>query len=71
MDNFLTYFQIFISLCLIGAILLQTPGGGLGTVFGGGGQSYRSKRGVEKFVFYLTIFLSILFLVSSVLNLVV
>ena len=71
MKNYLTFFQIFISISLIIAILLQTPGGGLGSIFGSGGELYRSKRGVEKIVFYLTIGLTALFLVSSVLNLII
>lgn len=71
MRNYLPFFQIFISLSLIIAILLQSQGGGLGTVFGSRGEFYRSKRGVEKIVFYLTIALSLLFLISSILNLVV
>ena len=71
MKNYLTFFQIFISISLIFAILFQTPGGGLGSIFGSGGEFYRSKRGVEKIVFYLTIGLAALFLVSSILNLIV
>lgn len=70
MKNYLTYFQIFVSIFLIASILLQTPGGGLGSIFGGGGEFYRSKRGMEKLVFYLTIGLAALFLISSVLNLI-
>jgi len=71
MKNYLIFFQIFISISLIVAVLLQTPGGGLGGLFGSGGEFYRSKRGMEKIVFYLTIGLTILFLISSVLNLIV
>jgi len=66
MKNYLIFFQIFISISLIVAVLLQTPGGGLGGLFGSGGEFYRSKRGMEKIVFYLTIGLTILFLISSV-----
>ena len=43
------------------AILLQARGTGLGVTFGGGGNVYRTKRGVEKKLFQLTILLSILF----------
>lgn len=71
MKNYLSFFQILISLSLIVAILLQSQGGGLSSVFGARGEFYRSKRGVEKLVFYLTIMLSLLFLISSVLNLIV
>lgn len=70
MNQGLTFFQIFISACLIVAILLQSSGGGLGGLFGPSGEFYRSKRGVEKLVFYLTIILAVLFLISSILNLI-
>lgn len=65
--GFFTLFQIIISLFLIGAILLQAQGGGLGSTFGGSGF-YASKRGVEKVVLIMTVFLVVLFFVSSILN---
>jgi len=71
MSNYLIFFQIFVSILLIITILLQTPGAGLGTVFGGGGEFYRSKRGMEKIIFYLTIGLAILFLLTSILSLTI
>ena len=71
MKIYLTFFQIFVSALLIIAILLQSQGGGLGSAFGGQGEPYRSKRGMEKLVFYSTIGLAVLFFVSSILNLVV
>lgn len=70
MKVYLIFFQIFVSISLIVAILLQAPGGGLGSILGGGGEFYRSKRGMEKLIFYLTICLVVLFLISSVLNLI-
>lgn len=42
--------QIIIAVLLIGSILLQAQGGGLSPAFGGGGEMYRSKRNVEKFL---------------------
>ena len=56
--------QILISAFLIGAILLQKQGGGLGATFGGS-SSYHTKRGVEKGLFYLTIALASVFIVLS------
>lgn len=67
MNPFIAVIQIVISLLLIGAILLQAQGGGLGSAFGGSGY-YSSKRGVEKVVLWLTIVLSIFFFVFSILN---
>lgn len=65
MINLLPVAQIFVALLLSGAILLQAKGTGLGTTFGGGGEFYRSKRGIEKALFYITIILAALFLVLS------
>lgn len=59
---FLNILQIIIAILLIAAILLQSRGSGLGSVFGGEGNIYRTKRGLEKSLFIFTIILSILFL---------
>lgn len=53
--------QILFALLLIGAILLQAKGTGLGQAWGGGGEFYRSKRGLEKILFWVTVGLAILF----------
>ncbi|MEM4230503.1 MAG: preprotein translocase subunit SecG [Candidatus Pacearchaeota archaeon] len=58
--------QILIAVLLIGSILLQMQGSGLSKTFGGGGgEFYRSKQSMEKFLFWITIFLAILFGLSS------
>ena len=56
-----------IAILLIITVLLQNRSGGLGTVFGGsgGGEFYRSKRGLEAFLYNGTIILGILFAVVS------
>src|SRR3989344_5662337 len=53
MRNLLFWVQIVVSILLIAAILLQQKGGGLGAAFGGDGQVYRSRRGIEKSLFIL------------------
>jgi len=50
---------------LIGSILLQNRAEGLGKMFGGGGEVFRTKRGLEKFLYYFTIFLIIVLVVMS------
>ncbi|HZE86660.1 MAG TPA: preprotein translocase subunit SecG [Methylomirabilota bacterium] len=65
--NILTVAQIIISVLIVVAILLQAPEGGLSPVFGGGGEMYRSKRSVEKFLIVATVILSILLVTLSVL----
>jgi len=62
MNKLLSILQIITSLALIVVVLLQAQGTGLGGLFGGGGEEYRSKRGLEKMLFYATIVLSVLFL---------
>lgn len=60
--------QIIISLVLVGLILIQGKGKGLSFDFGGLGESYSSKRGVEKIVFLATIVLAGLFLLGAIAN---
>jgi len=52
-----------LSVVLVALILLQNRGGGLGTVFGGGGgETFRTRRGAEKLIFYSTIFTVVLWI---------
>jgi len=60
--------QLVSGVLMAGAILLQNRGTGLGAAFGGEGNAYRSKRGLEKFLSQATIVLAIVFLVTSLLN---
>ncbi len=67
-----TYFnvaQIVLAVALILVILLQVRGGGLGGIFGQPDAVYRTKRGLEKTLFQLTVALVVLFVVLSVITL--
>lgn len=66
MQTYLNIAQIVLSVALILAILLQVRGGGLGGIFGQPDSVYRTKRGVEKTLFQLTIILVVLFIIISV-----
>ena len=57
--------QIIFAIILIGSILLQSKGTGLGAAFGGSGAIYRTKRGAEKIIFYATIGAAVLFFAVS------
>lgn len=59
--------QLIIAILLIVSILMQNRGGGLSSVFGGGGNVYMTKRGFEKKLFIATIVLSALFFSVSLL----
>ena len=61
--------QIVLSIALILVVLLQVRGGGLGGIFGQPDTVYRTKRGVEKTLFQLTIVLVVLFLIISIVTL--
>jgi len=67
----LTLILVVVSVGLIGLVVIQAKGTGLGSSFGGSGESYRSKRGVEKIVLYGTIALVALFATISIALLVV
>ena len=69
MEKVIFFSQITVSVLLVAAILLQNRGSGLSAVFGGGGNIYRTKRGLEKGLFSLTIILVILFVAIGIANL--
>lgn len=71
MRNLLLWAQMAVSVLLVAAVLLQQKGVGLGSTFGGSGQIYRSKRGLEKTLFISTIALAFLFTLIAILNLVI
>lgn len=59
--------QILVSVALICTILFELHGGGLGGIFGQADSVYRTRRGVEKTLFRLTIILVIIFVILAVL----
>lgn len=61
--------QIVISILLVTSILLQAPGTGLSPVFGGGGESFRTKRSAQKFLIIITVTLAALLAILSVIQL--
>ncbi len=68
MDFALNIIQIALAVILIILILMQSRGSGLGGVFGGEGNVYQTKRGVEKIVFISTIITAALFLGVALFN---
>ena len=66
MQTYLSVAQIVLSITLILVMLLQVRGGGLGGIFGQPDTVYRTKRGVEKTLFQLTIALVVLFIIISI-----
>ncbi|MFH1225992.1 MAG: preprotein translocase subunit SecG [bacterium] len=66
---YLSIIQVITAILLVIAILLQSRGSGLGLAFGGDGNVYRTKRGMEKTLHLATIILSIIFLGIALANL--
>ncbi len=62
--------QIILSVAVILFILLQVRGAGLGSAFGGSsaGSVFKTRRGVERLIFNLTITFVVLFAIISVLS---
>ena len=70
MRNVIAIVQIIISILLAAAILLQQRGTGLSATFGGEGNIYRTKRGLEKVIFAATIVLAVIFFASALANII-
>ena len=68
MHTYLNIAQIVLSVAIILVVLLQVKGGGLGGIFGQADTVYRTRRGVEKTLFQLTIALVVLFIVVAMLT---
>ncbi|MFA5359190.1 MAG: preprotein translocase subunit SecG [Patescibacteria group bacterium] len=60
--------QVVISALLVVVVMMQSRGTGMGAVFGGDGNVYKTKRGAERFLFISTIVLAVLFLALSLLR---
>lgn len=68
-QTLLSIIMITLAVFLSSIILLQQREGGLGTAFGGEGNVFRTKRGVEKGLHYVTIAVAVLFIGVAILNL--
>lgn len=61
--------QIIVAVFLICVIMLQSRGEATGT-FGAQAQTYRSKKGLEKFLFYITIAIAVFFASVSIITVI-
>ncbi len=62
--------QIVMSITIIVLVLLQAKGSSLGSMFGGDGGVYRTKRGAEKIIYQATIGLGVLFSLFSIISVI-
>lgn len=66
MNTILFYAQIIVSIILVILIVSQQRGTALGSAFGGSGEFYSARRGVQKKIFYATIGAAALFIALSI-----
>lgn len=71
MRNIILVLNIVISIVIVALILLQGKGAGLGSAWGGGGEMFQTRRGVEKVTLRLTIFFIVVFFVLSLISLLI
>jgi preprotein translocase subunit SecG len=65
--DYINIAQILLATILTAVLLMQAKGAGIGTALGGGsGGSFRTRRGVEKTLFQLTIVIALVALIVSI-----
>ncbi len=69
----LPYAQIILSVILVTAVLLQQSAAGMGGALGGSDAEafHHTRRGFEKFLFYLSIACAILFALFAFLSIII
>ncbi len=65
MKNILYFVNIVLSVAIIFFILIQGRGGGLGSAWGGGGETFQTRRGIEKITLRITVILIFIFFIVS------
>jgi preprotein translocase subunit SecG len=68
---YLNIVQIIMSIALIVLAVMQSRGAGLGRMFGSDSSIYRTRRGVEKTMYNLTIILAVIFFITSLVSVLV
>ena len=71
MKTYLFIIQIILSIAVMALVLLQAKGSGLSGVFGGDGGVYKTRRGIERTLFNVTIGVTIAFFTVSVISVLV
>ena len=71
MNTVFTAIQLISAILLIIVVLMQNQGSGVGELFGGSGNVFRKKRGIEKLLFTSTIVISIIFFGTSLIKTII
>lgn len=69
MSNSISIAQLVIAVILIVLVLIQEKGTGVGETFGGGGGFTQQRRGIEKYLHIATVIGLVLFIATSLANL--
>ncbi|HMS31247.1 MAG TPA: preprotein translocase subunit SecG [Candidatus Saccharibacteria bacterium] len=70
MSNIFQIITVASAILMTILILLQTRGASLGAGFGGSGELFTARRGVDKSMYQVTIVLAVLFVASLVLGII-
>jgi preprotein translocase subunit SecG len=68
LNTMLNLAQLIVAVVLSIVLLLQAKGSGFGAGLGGSSSVFRTRRGIEKTLFQLTIVLAIVFVIVSIMN---
>ena len=68
--DFMLVAIVVLAIALVAIILVQAQDAGLGSMFGGDSSIYRTRRGLEKVVFNVTIVLATSFMLLSLLTVI-
>ena len=68
MKALFNYITIISAITIITTVLLQQQGSGLGASFGGDTGGFRTRRGAEKTIYYITIGAAVVFVMSVLLS---
>lgn len=71
MKDIFLLINIVLSVLIVVFILIQGKGGGLGSAWGGGGERFQTRRGIEKIVLWVSTILILIFFIISLINLFV
>lgn len=69
MKDILLIVNIILSVLIVILILIQGKGAGLGSAWGGGGEMFQTRRGIEKVTLRITVILIAIFFIVSIINL--
>ena len=68
MKSLFNYITIVSAIVVITTVLLQSKDANAGAAFGGGDSGFRTRRGAEKSIYYVTIGAGVIFVLSVLLS---